>query len=160
MRYMLDANICIYLLTDGWRDLKQRFSQLAEGDALVSAIVLAELRAGIEKSATRWSDKRAIEAVTAEIKVMPVDKAAASSCSVLRAQVPSRQRNALDRLIAGHALSLDATLVTNNEAGFSAYPGLRSKTGQNRMHLQNHPHAERFLAAKRANCAPTSPISR
>ena len=122
---MLDTNICIYLLGGGWRDLEQRFSQLAAGDALVSAIVLAELRAGIEKSATRWSDERAIEALTTEILVMPFDEAAAASYGVLRAQVPSRQRNSLDRLIAAHALSLDATLVTNNEADFAVYPGLR-----------------------------------
>jgi tRNA(fMet)-specific endonuclease VapC len=125
MRYMLDTNICIYLLAGGWRDLEQRFSQLTQGDALVSAIVLAELRAGIEKSASRWSDERAIDALTAEIRVMPFDEAAASSYGVLRAQVPSRQRNSLDRLIAAHALSLDATLVTSNEADFAVYPGLQ-----------------------------------
>ena len=125
MRYMFDTNICIYLLAGGWRDLEQRLSRLVAGDALVSTIVLAELRAGVEKSATRWSDEHAIEALTTEILVMPFDEAAASSYGVLRAQVPSRQRNSLDRLIAAHALSLDATLVTNNEADFAVYPGLR-----------------------------------
>ena len=125
MRYMFDTNICIYLLAGGWRDLEQRLSRLVAGDALISTIVLAELRAGIEKSASRWSDEHAIEALTTEILVMPFDEAAASSYGVLRAQVPSRQRNSLDRLIAAHALSLDATLVTNNEADFTVYPGLR-----------------------------------
>ena len=124
MQYMLDTNICIYLLAGGWRDLEHRFSQLTQGDALVSAIVLAELRAGIEKSATRWSDERAMEALMAEVKVMPFNEAAAASYGILRAQVPSRQRNSLDRLIAAHALSLNATLVTNNEADFAVYPGL------------------------------------
>ena len=125
MRYMFDTNICIYLLAGGWRDLEQQFSRLVTGDALMSTIVLAELRAGIEKSASRWSDERFIEALTTEILVMPFDEAAASSYGILRAQVPSRQRNSLDRLIAAHALSLDATLVTNNEADFAVYPGLR-----------------------------------
>ena len=125
MRYMFDTNICIYLLGGGWRELEQRFALLVAGDALISTIVLAELRAGIEKSATRWSDERAIEALTAEVLVMPFDAAAASIYGVLRAQVPSRQRNSLDRLIAAHALSLDATLITNNEADFAVYPGLR-----------------------------------
>ena len=125
MRYMFDTNICVYLLAGGWLGLEQRFSRLVAGDALVSTIVLAELRAGIEKSAARWSDERAIEALTTEILVMPFDEAAASSYGVLRAQVPSRQRNSLDRLIAAHALSLDAALVTNNEADFTVYPGLR-----------------------------------
>lgn len=122
---MLDTNICIYLLAGGWRHLEHRLAQLAVGDALISAIVLGELRAGVEKSSTRWSDERALTALMAELNVMPFDDAAAVSYGVLRAQVPSRQRNSLDRLIAAHALSLDATLVTNNETDFEVYPGLR-----------------------------------
>ena len=125
MRYLLDTNICIYLLNGGWSKLERRFSQLQFGDALMSAIVLAELRAGIEKTATRDADERALNALMGELKVMPFDEAAATSYGVLRVLVPSRQRNSLDRLIAAHALSLDATLVTNNEADFQVYPGLR-----------------------------------
>ena len=125
MRYLLDTNICIYLLNGGWSKLERQFSQLQFGDALMSAIVLAELRAGIEKTATRDADERALNALMEELKVMPFDEAAATSYGVLRALVPSRQRNSLDRLIAAHALSLDATLVTNNEADFQVYPGLR-----------------------------------
>ena len=131
MRYLLDTNICIYLLTGGWRQLEYRFSQLQFGDALVSAIVLGELRAGIEKSATRYADERALNALMEDLKVMPFDEAAATSYGVLRAQVPSRQRNSLDRLIAAHALSLDATLVTNNEADFQVYPSLRIENWAN-----------------------------
>jgi tRNA(fMet)-specific endonuclease VapC len=44
--------------------------------------------------------------------------------SVLRAAVPDRRRDAFDRLIAAHARSLGATLVTNKESDFSLYPGL------------------------------------
>ena len=122
---MLDTNICIYLLAGGWPDVQHRFAKLAVGDAMVSALVLGELRAGLEKSATRWSDERALAGLMTELSVMPFDEAAAVSYGVLRMQVPSRQRNSLDRLIAAHALSLDATLVTNNEADFEVYPGLR-----------------------------------
>ncbi len=105
--------------------MEQLVSQLHVGDALLSAIVLGELRAGVEKSAMRRSDEQALFGLTSELVVMPFDEAAAASYGVLRAQVPSCQRNALDRLIAAHALSLDATLVTNNEADFNVYPGLR-----------------------------------
>lgn len=131
MRYMLDTNICIYLLAGGWPDVQQRFALLAAGDALVSSIVLGELRAGVEKSSARWSDDRALALLLTELQVMPFDEAAAASYGVLRAQVPGRQRNSLDRLIAAHALSLDAVLVTNNEADFEVYPGLRIENWAN-----------------------------
>ncbi len=47
------------------------------------------------------------------------------SYGVLAAAVRDRRRDALDRLIAAHALSLVLILVTNNEADFKDYPGLK-----------------------------------
>ena len=44
---------------------------------------------------------------------------------VYHTTLPDRRRNAMDRLIAAHALSVGATLVTNNEADFKDYPGLK-----------------------------------
>jgi len=55
---------------------------------------------------------------------MPFDEAASVAYGVLRAAVRDRRRDAFDRLIAAHALSVSATLVTNNEADFKDYPGL------------------------------------
>ena len=50
---------------------------------------------------------------------------AASAYRPVRAANRSRQRDALDKLIASHAIALDVTLVTNNEADFQEYAGLR-----------------------------------
>ena len=70
-------------------------------------------------------DEAALTALLEDLAVAPFDSEAAVSYGVLRAAVPSRQRNAMDRLIAAHAVSLGTTLVTNNEQDFSGYPGLR-----------------------------------
>ena len=59
------------------------------------------------------------------IPVMPFDIDAALRYGELAAAVPERRKDALDRLIAAHALSLAVVLVTNNEADFKSYPGLQ-----------------------------------
>lgn len=125
MRYILDTNICIYLMRGSSRKLDANFASLHVGQACVSTITLAELRVGVEQSSNRAKDEAALDALLEDLVVAPFDSEAAVSYGVLRAAVPSRQRNAMDRLIAAHAVSLGATLVTNNEQDFSGYPGLR-----------------------------------
>lgn len=124
MRYMLDTNICIYLMRSRSRKLDARFASLRIGDACISSITLGELRVGVEKSLHRKADEAALSRLLEDLMVAPFDAQAAVSYGILRAVVPSRQRNALDRLIAAHAISLGATLVTNNEGDFSGYTGL------------------------------------
>jgi tRNA(fMet)-specific endonuclease VapC len=55
----------------------------------------------------------------------PFDENAGIKYGILRAALPNRKRNAMDRLIAAHAISLKHTLVTNNVADFRDYPGLK-----------------------------------
>jgi tRNA(fMet)-specific endonuclease VapC len=124
MRYMLDTNICIYLMRSSSRKLDARFASLHFGDACISSITLGELRVGVEKSLNRKADEAALSALLEDLIVAPFDNQAAVRYGILRAAVPSRQRNALDRLIAAHAISLGAALVTNNEADFADYSGL------------------------------------
>ena len=124
MRYMLDTNICIYLMSSMSPKLDARFASLYVGDACVSTITLGELRVGVEKSLDRKLDEKILTALLRDLVVLPFDAAAALAYGVLRAVVPSRQVNAMDRLIAAHAISLQAVLVTNNEKDFKGYPGL------------------------------------
>jgi tRNA(fMet)-specific endonuclease VapC len=58
------------------------------------------------------------------VPALPFDNEAAANYGIIRAAVLDRKRDALDRLIAAHAVSLSLTLVTNNEADFKDYPGL------------------------------------
>lgn len=125
VRYMFDTNICIHLIQRQPRALIQRCEALAYGDAVISSIVLAELRHGVEREpALRGQALVALNALAGLLPVTPFDEAAAVSYGVVCAAVPSRKRDALDRLIAAHALALNLVLVTNNEADFKIYPGL------------------------------------
>ncbi len=123
---MLDTNICIYLLSGVPPSVAQRFDGLLYGEAVMSAITLAELRAGVEmKPDLRDDSERALASLLEDLPVLPFDARAATDYGVLRAAVRDRRRDALDRLIAAHAIAAGATLVTNNEADFRDYPGLR-----------------------------------
>ena len=125
MKYMLDTNICIYVMHQQPAEVATRVSTHKIGDACMSVITLAELRAGIETlSTTRIHNERLRDQFVRHIPALPFDEAAARRYGVLRAAVPGHRKNALDRLIAAHAVSVGATLVTNIEADFKDYPGL------------------------------------
>jgi tRNA(fMet)-specific endonuclease VapC len=125
MRYMLDTNICIHLIQRHPPALIARLESLAYGDVGISAIVLAELRHGVERNpATRDQAARALSAMRQFFPVLAFDETTATHYGVLRAALPDRRRDALDRLIAAHAVSVGAKLITNNEADFKDYPGL------------------------------------
>lgn len=126
MRYLLDTNICIYLLKAHPPEVLARLAELDHGDVVMSVVVYAELCAGLEMlTANRTQNEEALRLLTDEIPVMPFDTDAAEHYGILRAAVRDRRRDALDRLIAAHAASLGLTLITNNEADFRDYPGLK-----------------------------------
>lgn len=126
MKYMLDTNICIYLILKRPPEVLKRLEQQFEGDVVMSAITYAELRAGLgTKSADRARDEAALGALVARIPVQAFDQAGADAYALARKALPERRRDAMDRLIAAHAVSLELVLVTNNEADFRAYPGIR-----------------------------------
>ena len=126
MRFLLDTNICIYIMRQQPAVVAARFESLKVGDAGVSIVTFAELRAGIERlGPTRARDEHVLALFLRQVPVLPFDQTAARTYGVMRAAAPERRKNALDRLIAAHAVSLNVTLVTNNEADYKGYPGLR-----------------------------------
>lgn len=126
MLYLLDTNICIYLIQRQPPAVIERLEGLHEGDVVMSLVSYAELRAGIEmRPEVKARDERALDLLIQRIPVLPLDQPVAAAYGRLRAAVTDRKRNAFDRLIAAHALALGATLVTNNPADFEGYPGIR-----------------------------------
>ncbi len=126
MPYVLDTNICIYIMKAHPPEVLERLRQQDQGEVAMSIVTYAELRAGIEMlDETRFQNENALKLLVNRIPVLRFDQAAAESYGRLRAAVRDRRRDALDRLIAAHCVSLDATLITNNEADFRDYPGLK-----------------------------------
>jgi len=93
---------------------------------LISAITAAELEYGVVASGVDAErNGAALARFLLEVPVASFDGAAARVYGAVRWASRERRRDALDKLIAAHALALDVTLVTNNPRDFASYPDLR-----------------------------------
>ncbi|KVE32269.1 twitching motility protein PilT [Burkholderia vietnamiensis] len=124
-RYMLDTNMCIYLMKSQPEQVAKRFAQCYTGDVVMSAITYAELEYGVTLCAAPARERRHLAALIEDIPVAPFDAAAAQAYGPVRDATRAWKKDHLDKLIAAHAVSLDVVLVTNNERDFASYPGLR-----------------------------------
>jgi tRNA(fMet)-specific endonuclease VapC len=126
LEYMLDTNICIYVVKNRPAALLERFDQLAEA-LCISTITLGELLYGVQKSARRSQNLQAVEQFTARLEVLPFSVKAAAHFGQMRAELArvGLLCGAYDMLIAAHARSEGLTLVTTNVREFERMPGLR-----------------------------------
>ena len=123
-RYMLDINMCIYLMKNQPQEVSQRFAQCYVGDVVMSAITLAELEFGVSVCADPERERKNLDALIELIEVKSFDVSAARSYGPVSRATREKKSDHLDKLIAAHAIALGATLVTNNERDFAAYPSL------------------------------------
>jgi len=125
-KYMLDTNICIYLIKHQPPQVQERFAECFVGDVVISAVTLAELEFGVACSGEAAAQNQSLlNSLLEEIRVAPFEAMAARAYGPLRAANRARNKDALDKLIAAHAMSLDVVLVTNNESDFSDFSGLK-----------------------------------
>lgn len=117
-RYLLDTNICIYILDAAKPGLRVRLEAADTGSLATSTVVLAEVLRGIAVEDHRTM--RQLRALLELAPALPFDERAAFAY----AGMPFA-RGRFDRLIAAHALSLDLTIVTANPRDFIDLDGLR-----------------------------------
>ncbi len=126
MRYLLDTNICIYIIKQKPARVIRRLRKLSISDVGISTITLSELEYGVEKSSRPAQNKLALAQFLAPLEIVPYDDRAAAAYGRIRATLEKQGKpiGALDFLIAAHALALGSTLVTNNESEFRRVPDL------------------------------------
>jgi tRNA(fMet)-specific endonuclease VapC len=126
MRYLLDTNICIYLIREKPLQVMEQFAACPAGEIGVSSITVAELQYGVQKSRHRARNQIALAQFLAPLLIADFDEKAADAYGRVRAALEAHGTpiGSLDTLIAGHALSLEAVLVTNNAREFSRVAGL------------------------------------
>jgi tRNA(fMet)-specific endonuclease VapC len=127
MKVMLDTNICIYIIKQKPEAVLARFRAFQVGDVGISTITLAELHYGAMKSARPKQNREGLKKFVAPLHLASFDNAASEAYGEIRVALEKAGRpiGAMDLLIAAHALSLDARLVTNNEKEFKRVRGLR-----------------------------------
>lgn len=124
-KYMLDTNICIYLMKHQPPQVRARFAECFVGDVVISAVTLAELEFGVARSGDAQAHNQVLlDSLLEDILVAPFEAGAARAYGPLRAANRERNKDALDKLIAAHAMALNVALVTNNEADFRGFAGL------------------------------------
>ena len=127
MRYLLDTNICIYLIKKQPPAVLEKFEQFSVGEIGVSSITVAELWFGVQKSRYSSQNQIALEQFLIPLIALDFDHKAAITYGKLRATLETQGApiGPLDTMIAAHALSLGLTVVTGNEREFRRVSGLK-----------------------------------
>ena len=127
MRYMLDTNICIYIIREKPIKVLKKLSTFDLSDIVISAITHSELEYGVAKSRRRKENHEALIKFLAPLEILPYDDKAAVDYGQIRHHLEKKGAmvGAMDMLIGAHARSIPATLVTHNIREFKRIPGLR-----------------------------------
>ena len=117
IRYLIDADSSIYAMVDAASPVNRRIGELEPGEIAISAISFSEIALGTQLQ--KPPPPKVIEAFIRAIPILEYGEAAAREY----AKLPFK-RARFDRLLAAHALSIGATVVTNNVGDFADVPGL------------------------------------
>ncbi len=128
MKYLLDTNICIYIINEKPKQVLTKFEQYPVHEFGISSITHAELQYGVEKSRNKETNQNALDEFLLPLSILPFHgKKLVVFYGEIRAFLDSKGKTIgpLDTLIAAHALSLDLTIISNNIKEFSRIPNLK-----------------------------------
>lgn len=126
MQYLLDTNICIFVIRQKPTIVLSRFQQFQPGDLGISTITLSELRFGADKSVDPSVNHATLDQFVAPLEIAEYDAECADWYGKVRSDLERRgcKIGALDTLIAAHALRLGVPIISNNVGEFSRVTGL------------------------------------
>lgn len=126
MRFLLDTNMCIYIIKRKPPKVFEQFQALDIFDVGISSITVAELEYGVYKSQRQQQNQAALNQFLIPLEIISFDASATQTYGRIRAEL-ERQGiviGSMDMLIASQAISLGLILVTNNVRELSQIPGL------------------------------------
>lgn len=127
MKYLLDTNICIYIMNKRPANVINKFKQREVGEIGLSSITVSELEYGVAKSNQRELNRQRLNEFIIPLDILNYDEFAAEAYGNIRIQLEKSGQpiGPLDTLIAAHAVSRNLILVTNNEAEFKRVANLK-----------------------------------
>ena len=125
--YMLDTDICAFVLRRSSEVLLERIQQVPIEQQIISMVTLAELFYGVLESNKKKANRAGVDAFVRHVTVKDWSRDAAEHYAEIRADLKKKGQmiGANDLIIAAHARSLDATVVTNNVKDFGRVKGLK-----------------------------------
>jgi tRNA(fMet)-specific endonuclease VapC len=125
--YLLDTDICSYVIRNRPPQTRARMNAIPLDEQAMSVVTYAELLYGVKKSSSARVNRQVVDAFVRHLSVIPWDANAAEHYGDLRATLEKRGTpiGAMDLMIAAHARSLGATMVTHNRRHFDPVPGLK-----------------------------------
>jgi tRNA(fMet)-specific endonuclease VapC len=126
MMFLLDTNICILLIRQKSTQVLATLTSYTITDIGISAITVAELQYGVQRSAKQSQNQQALDQFLLPLMILPFDDGTALQYGRIRAYLEAQGLpiGALETLIAAQAVQHSLTLVTNNIREFSRVPGL------------------------------------
>ncbi|MCL5279975.1 MAG: type II toxin-antitoxin system VapC family toxin [Planctomycetes bacterium] len=127
MNYMLDTNICIYIIKKQPVVVLRQVQSKQAGEIALSTITLAELEYGVSRSHSPDRNRAALLEFALSFTILDFDQRAAAEYGRIRLLLESKGRpiGPMDLLLAAQAKSRNLILVTNNEKEFRRIEGLR-----------------------------------
>ena len=125
--YMLNTDICAFVLRRSSEVLLERIQQVPIEQQIISMVTLAELFYGVLESNKKKANRAGVDAFVRHVTVKDWSRDAAEHYAEIRADLKKKGQmiGANDLMIAAHARSLDATVVTNNVKNFGRVKGLK-----------------------------------
>ena len=127
MSYLLDTNICIYLMNGRFPNVEARLFTLAPSDVNLSSIVVSELMFGAANSQHLTRNRQTLDVFLSGFTILPYGEKEAVAYGDIRAKLKQQGTpiGAADTFIAAHAKANELILVTNNTKQFQHVPGLQ-----------------------------------
>lgn len=125
--YMLDTNMCIYIIKKRPPAASGRFEEIKENQLCISVITLAELQYGVERSSSKKLNQDILDEFVSRLNILLWTEDAAKQYGKIRQQLEKQGTpiGNMDLMIASHALSQKCTLVTNNTKEFKRVSNLK-----------------------------------